>query len=79
MFTALRQVTKAVNSVRISPELLRATEYNISTSLTSTSFVRNTSSEVNMAKALVIIADGTEEMEAVSLFDKIIIHPSEQD
>lgn len=66
MFTALRQVTKAVNSVRISPDLLRATEYNIFTSLTSTSFVRNSSSGVNMAKALVIVADGTEEMEAVS-------------
>lgn len=61
---SLRQV---VNRARISKgsKIIDFRYSNIG-SLNSTSFVRNSSSRKDMAKALVIVADGTEEMEAVS-------------
>lgn len=68
-FIAL-SLRQAVTSARISKGLqiinFQTGEYNKIGRLTPPSFVRNASSQVNMAKALVIVADGTEEMEAVS-------------
>ena len=66
MFNILRQVTKhsleTATRIKLSQDQVQKPIVNLSLPIVFTRHL----SDIKMAKALVIVADGTEEMEAVS-------------
>lgn len=66
---AARYPNESINCARISKDLVRDKCQKALAQggiLAGRLLIRNLCSDTNMAKALVIVADGTEEMEAVS-------------